>query len=112
MDSKYWNKILLILRGINMYKDKKTQIATMAIVIILFTSTLLFCSGINFGPVSAVKKKTKKISNLESATTNNSILTILTSPLDGNYEVGNFFQAEDGIRYWSVTGVQTCALPI
>src|SRR5438046_5299842 len=23
-----------------------------------------------------------------------------------------FFQEEDGIRYWSVTGVQTCALPI
>ena len=23
-----------------------------------------------------------------------------------------FFQAEDGIRDWSVTGVQTCALPI
>src|SRR5262249_58843226 len=23
-----------------------------------------------------------------------------------------FFEAEDGIRYWSVTGVQTCALPI
>src|SRR5258706_11060875 len=23
-----------------------------------------------------------------------------------------FFQAEDGIRYWSVTGVQTCALPL
>src|SRR5437016_11227130 len=23
-----------------------------------------------------------------------------------------FFQAEDGIRAWSVTGVQTCALPI
>src|SRR3989339_941445 len=23
-----------------------------------------------------------------------------------------FFQAEDGIRSWSVTGVQTCALPI
>src|SRR5258706_8361974 len=23
-----------------------------------------------------------------------------------------FFQAEDGIRYWSVTGVQTCALLI
>src|SRR5262249_9130391 len=23
-----------------------------------------------------------------------------------------FFQAEDGIRYWSVTGVQTCALPV
>src|SRR5262249_56707160 len=26
--------------------------------------------------------------------------------------IGLFFQAEDGIRYWSVTGVQTCALPI
>src|SRR3989339_1937784 len=25
---------------------------------------------------------------------------------------GIFFQAEDGIRDWSVTGVQTCALPI
>src|SRR5438093_3120669 len=23
-----------------------------------------------------------------------------------------FFPAKDGIRYWSVTGVQTCALPI
>src|SRR5215213_3343263 len=28
------------------------------------------------------------------------------------YYVFFFFQAEDGIRYWSVTGVQTCALPI
>src|SRR5258706_8769363 len=26
--------------------------------------------------------------------------------------VALFFQAEDGIRAWSVTGVQTCALPI
>src|SRR2546430_7229784 len=26
--------------------------------------------------------------------------------------VGFFFQAEDGIRYLTVTGVQTCALPI
>src|SRR5262249_59056807 len=25
---------------------------------------------------------------------------------------GVFFKAEDGIRDWSVTGVQTCALPI
>src|SRR6202012_6029570 len=25
---------------------------------------------------------------------------------------GFFFKAEDGIRDWSVTGVQTCALPI
>src|SRR5436309_2504635 len=25
---------------------------------------------------------------------------------------GFFFQAEDGIRYFHVTGVQTCALPI
>src|SRR5262249_58143446 len=35
----------------------------------------------------------------------------------GDYEdrcvlVFFFFQAEDGIRDWSVTGVQTCALPI
>src|SRR5438093_13140013 len=30
------------------------------------------------------------------------------------YRISNFFffQAEDGIRDWSVTGVQTCALPI
>src|SRR3712207_1266495 len=27
-------------------------------------------------------------------------------------EFGCFFQAEDGIRYIGVTGVQTCALPI
>src|ERR1019366_7463312 len=27
-------------------------------------------------------------------------------------EVAFVFQAEDGIRDWSVTGVQTCALPI
>src|SRR3989339_1338756 len=30
--------------------------------------------------------------------------------LDGR--IALFFQAEDGIRDWSVTGVQTCALPI
>src|SRR5262249_57119478 len=31
----------------------------------------------------------------------------------GNHvDVVFFFQAEDGIRDWSVTGVQTCALPI
>src|SRR5262249_59342507 len=30
----------------------------------------------------------------------------------GWFGVFFFFQAEDGIRDWSVTGVQTCALPI
>src|SRR5262249_59154096 len=29
-----------------------------------------------------------------------------------DYTRAFFFQAEDGIRDWSVTGVQTCALPI
>src|SRR3989339_1560244 len=28
------------------------------------------------------------------------------------FDITIFFQAEDGIRDWSVTGVQTCALPI
>src|SRR5262249_59845864 len=32
--------------------------------------------------------------------------------LDGTQVHSFFFQAEDGIRDWSVTGVQTCALPI
>src|SRR5260370_24665973 len=32
--------------------------------------------------------------------------------MNGNYAVVFFFQAEDGIRDSSVTGVQTCALPI
>src|SRR5258706_5745397 len=27
-----------------------------------------------------------------------------------NNTILSFFQAEDGIRYWSVTGVQTCVL--
>src|SRR2546430_4985177 len=30
----------------------------------------------------------------------------------GEVNCGFFFQAEDGIRYLTVTGVQTCALPI
>src|SRR5438093_13782592 len=34
------------------------------------------------------------------------------SNYSGTAEVRFFFQAEDGIRDWSVTGVQTCALPI
>ena len=32
--------------------------------------------------------------------------------IDYYYYYFFFFQAEDGIRDWSVTGVQTCALPI
>src|SRR5207245_4564066 len=32
--------------------------------------------------------------------------------LEGTLQAGFFFQAEDGIRVATVTGVQTCALPI
>src|SRR2546430_17204801 len=38
-------------------------------------------------------------------------LLISTDPEKAEAE-GFFFQAEDGIRYLTVTGVQTCALPI
>src|SRR5437016_9884025 len=40
-----------------------------------------------------------------------SLLFMLTS-LSSSFIFFFFFQAEDGIRDWSVTGVQTCALPI
>src|SRR6516162_11424292 len=36
----------------------------------------------------------------------------LTLILVVGYVISFFFQAEDGIRYYKVTGVQTCALPI
>src|SRR5438093_4457323 len=35
-----------------------------------------------------------------------------TAPCTKHTSLFFFFQAEDGIRAWSVTGVQTCALPI
>src|SRR6476619_7904276 len=40
---------------------------------------------------------------------------VLPPIVRGKHSAGSqffFFQAEDGIREWSVTGVQTCALPI
>src|SRR5262249_62390545 len=38
---------------------------------------------------------------------------VLDGPVSQGEQCGLFFfQAEDGIRDWSVTGVQTCALPI
>src|SRR5258706_9055509 len=37
---------------------------------------------------------------------------VVLSPPDLFISFFFFFQAEDGIRDWSVTGVQTCALPI
>src|SRR5215213_11429851 len=43
------------------------------------------------------------------------LITISTTPViaGDSFEMDVFFfQAEDGIRGWSVTGVQTCALPI
>ena len=40
------------------------------------------------------------------------VLTFNSSVFVKNYGRAFFFQAEDGIRSWSVTGVQTCALPI
>src|SRR5438093_3208104 len=44
------------------------------------------------------------------------LLTLIMSFVFGDvflcFVVFFFFQAEDGIRDWSVTGVQTCALPI
>src|SRR5262249_56579295 len=39
-------------------------------------------------------------------------LWILYSGSVVEFAICFFFQAEDGIRDWSVTGVQTCALPI
>src|SRR5258706_10850907 len=36
----------------------------------------------------------------------------LSEAVEGDTVWAFFFQAEDGIRDWSVTGVQTCALPI
>src|SRR6195256_6750600 len=39
------------------------------------------------------------------------LMVVNPEPIVG-LEVVFFFQAEDGIRYTSVTGVQTCALPI
>src|SRR5438093_8535194 len=40
------------------------------------------------------------------------MLTDVLSNLIMTLYINFFFQAEDGIRDWSVTGVQTCALPI
>ena len=40
------------------------------------------------------------------------LISSAQSPLFGMSNVQCFFQAEDGIRDSSVTGVQTCALPI
>src|SRR5437016_7791602 len=37
---------------------------------------------------------------------------VVVLKLDLMLSITFFFQAEDGIRDWSVTGVQTCALPI
>src|ERR1039457_1187362 len=39
-------------------------------------------------------------------------MTPLPDGLSGEEKLPSFFQAEDGIRYYKVTGVQTCALPI
>src|SRR5205807_4899101 len=39
------------------------------------------------------------------------LATLPTSPASGKWSLF-FFQAEDGIRDYKVTGVQTCALPI
>src|SRR5437016_11810703 len=39
-------------------------------------------------------------------------LILVVCPEDALFRLIFFFQAEDGIRDWSVTGVQTCALPI
>src|SRR3989339_1865463 len=46
---------------------------------------------------------------MEAYNERNAEMTKLFPDLD---HAGFFFQAEDGIRDWSVTGVQTCALPI
>src|SRR5262249_5847859 len=46
---------------------------------------------------------------VSEASTCPELLGLLLLPL---VRLFSFFQAEDGIRDWSVTGVQTCALPI
>src|SRR5262249_62135364 len=61
-------------------------------IIVLICVFLLLISLFNHLPILLVA-----LSRVEGAKTDTALL---------------FFQAEDGIRDWSVTGVQTCALPI
>src|SRR5215203_6083530 len=49
---------------------------------------------------------------LLTAENGQSMADVLRPKVQGTWAFFFFFQAEDGIRYIGVTGVQTCALPI
>src|SRR3989339_98117 len=53
-----------------------------------------------------------KIENTSRKQDNNELIELIHVAVDSLEDIYNVFQAEDGIRDWSVTGVQTCALPI
>src|SRR5262249_50332664 len=65
-------------------------------------------SGRKAAVTQAVKKLGGKLDAIYFCLGENDVILIVDLP----DHVSFFFQAEDGIRYWSVTGVQTCALPI
>src|SRR2546430_8402791 len=64
--------------------------------------------GIPRGPADGRIDRLLKLVELESERTR----SIKTYSKGRTQRVGFFFQAEDGIRDLTVTGVQTCALPI
>src|SRR3989339_346256 len=80
-----------------------------------------YAEGNNVGIRYALKNKADYVLILNNDTiVDKKFLTELVKVGESNEKVGivgpnvycYFFQAEDGIRDWSVTGVQTCALPI
>src|SRR2546429_7356197 len=52
------------------------------------------------------------VSVIETQPLSQEALAVKSTIVKAMSELGLFFQAEDGIRYVAVTGVQTCALPI
>src|SRR5688572_19117647 len=69
-----------------------------------FNENKIRAMGRQAAGVSAIKlKKEDAVTSMDVVEKDGSLL-VVTSTF--------FFQAEDGIRYLTVTGVQTCALPI
>src|SRR5256885_224727 len=67
---------------------------------------LILKSGVNHTSRGSISTST--LPSIKLRKCSSKIITSILSFISGSF----FFQAEDGIRDYKVTGVQTCALPI
>src|SRR5256885_497346 len=98
----------------NLFLSLILHLSNLFLIVQLHFSTLFLILKSVVNHTSRGSISTSTIPSIKLRKCSSKIITSILSFISGRRDIKSFFffQAEDGIRDYKVTGVQTCALPI